>query len=409
MNARVLGIALSLSANAVLAFVVAFRAPHQSLPAETKADALLSTTASAAASASTAEGIEAETWRTLTTGSLADVAARLKAEGFSPRLQRVILSALVRQQFADRHRAIADMIRARPWWKPMLDSGEGSKWIIARQKLLREENDVVDGLIGPDLGSTPYITASRLFRYGNLPPLKLAELDRINSDYGELTSEIRVAAQGIILPEDLEKLRFLEQQNHADIAELLTPEELFEYDLRSSPESWWLRTLTSGMNPSEEEFRALFKARFAFTGLYAGSKYDLMTPEEKQALEKLEPQINEQIKAVLTPDRFAEYQLKSTPEYRATDALAKRLALPPEAAASIVTVQKEITKRAEVIRDNSSLTPFAKNAELGALADEAVARLTPTLGDSGMTAYKQGAGNWLERLRATPAVGTTKG
>jgi hypothetical protein len=334
------------------------------------------------------------------------VAKRLAAEGFPPRLQRVIVHALVAERFADRHRAIADLIGKRPWWKSVWGSDEGAKLIAARQRLQRDEEDAVDAVLGPDLGSTPYITASRAYRYGDLPPATLAELDRINSDYGELMSEIRNGSQGILLPEDREELLFLARQGHADIAQRLTPEQLFEYDLRSSPEGWWLRTITAGMNPSEEEFRALFKVRFAFSAPYSDGLYEYMSAEDKQTLARLEPQLNEQIRAVLTPERFAEYQLKSTPEYRQTDALAKRLALPPNAAASIVTVQNEITKRAGVIRANAALTPLARNAQLGALADEAVARLTPTLGDSGMTAYRQSAGGWLNALR--PAAPSEK-
>jgi hypothetical protein len=410
MNTRIVGITVSLLANVVLVFFVVHRsgsvAPHSAVASSA---ASISAVAPLPTVVSASNRYGPELWQTLSSGSLADIAKRLSAEGFPPRLQRVIVSALVAQQFADRHRAIADLIRGRPWWKAVLDSSEGAKLLAARQRLRQEEADAVDAVLGPDLGSTPYITSSRLYRYGDLPPATSAELDRINSDYGELMSEIRNASQGILLPEDREKLLFLARQGHADIAQRLTPEQLFEYDLRSSPEGWWLRTITAGMNPTEEEFRALFKVRFAFSAPYSDGQYEYMSAEDKQTLARLEPQLNEQIRGVLTPDRFAEYQLKSTPEYRQTDALVKRLALPLEAAASIVTVQNDITKRADFVRANATLTPLARSAQLGALADEAVARLKPTLGDSGMTAYQQSAGRWLNALRPTPVSGTPKG
>jgi hypothetical protein len=355
------------------------------------------------------EAITSETWRTLSSGSLADVAARLKAEGFSPRLQRLIMAALVEQQFAERHRALAEMIRARPWWKGVVDSKEGAKLIAARQKLQRDESDVVDALLGPDLGSTPYITASRLYRYGNLPPGTLAQLDRINGDYGELMGEIKNANAGLMLPADREQLLFLARQNHADIAQLLTPEQLFEYDMRSSPEGWWLRSITASMNPTEEEFRALYKVRSASIAPYSDGQYELMTAEDKAALEKLGPQVEEQIRGVLSPERFAEYQLKTTPEYRATEALVRRLALPDATAATLVVVQKEIAKRADAIRLDPSLSPLVRNARLGALADEAVARLTPTLGDSGLSAYRRTAGQWINALQPPKPSAGPKG
>ncbi|MEO6003887.1 MAG: hypothetical protein ABIZ04_05065 [Opitutus sp.] len=400
MKARAVAITVSLLVNVALVVVLVRRSGGAAdLPAPSPSTKNVPSAEPAPVVVRTIDRSGPEMWKGLASGSIEEIANRLKAEGFPPRLQRVIVRALVAQQFADRHRALADLIRARPWWKAVLDSSEGAKVIAARQRLQREEDDAVDAVLGPDLGSTPYITSSRLYRYGNLPPSTLAELDRINSDYGELMSEIRNASQGILLPEDREKLLFLARQGHADVAQRLTPEQLFEYDLHSSPEGWWLRVLTGGMNPTEEEFRALFKVRFAFSAPYSDGQYEYMTPEDKQTLAKLDPQLTEQIKAVLTPDRFAEYQLKSTAEYRQTDAFAKRFALPANAAATIVTVQNEITKRADAVRANDTLSPVARNAQLGALADEAVARLTPTLGDSSMNAYKQSAGGWLDALR----------
>jgi hypothetical protein len=404
MNARAFGIVVSLLVNAVLVYAVVHRSSPSPFGDAMPGPAVA--TAAAKSAPAEIEVITPETWRTLSSGSLSEVVARLKAGEFSPRLQRLIMAALVEQQFADRHRALADLIRARPWWKGIIDSKEGAKLIAARQKLQRDETDVVDALLGPDLGSTPYITASRLYRYGNLPPATLAQLDRINGDYGELMGEIKNANRGLMLPADREQLLFLARQNHADVAQLLTPEQLFEYDMRSSPEGWWLRTITASMNPSEDEFRALFKVRSASIAPYSDGQYELMTAEDKAAIERLGPQVEEQIRGVLTPERFAEYQLKTTPEYRATEALVHRLALPDAATATLVTVQKEIAKRAEVIRANASLTPVTRNAQLGALADEAVARLTPTLGDSGLSAYRQSAGRWINALQPAPTPPT---
>jgi hypothetical protein len=398
MNARALGIAASLLANAALVYAVV----HRIAPPPPSAAAAISTPArtSVSSAAAVVQSITPQTWQTLSSGSLTEVAARLKAGGFSPRLQRLIIAALVERQFADRHRALADMIRARPWWRDSFV--ENTRLIAARQKLAHEEGDVVDSVLGPDLGSTPYITASRLYRYGNLPPGTLAQLDRINADYGELAGEIKNAADGIMLPADREQLLFLARQNHADVAQLLTPEQLFDYDMRSSPEAWWLRTITASMNPSEEEFRALYKVRSEFIAPYSDGQYQLMTAEDKAAIQQRQSELDDRIRAVLTPERFAEYQLKTTEEYRQTEALVHRLALPDTTAATVVNLQHEITKRADAIRADTSLSAAARDARLGALSSEAVARLTPTLGDSGLAAYRQNAGRWLNTLQPPP-------
>jgi hypothetical protein len=301
------------------------------------------------------------------------------------------------------------MIRARPWWRPLWGS-DGAKLIAARQRLRREEDDVVNALLGPNIEPPEWATASRRYRYGDMPPATLAELDRINADYAELTNEIKQRAQGLFLREDREKLLFLARQAHTDVAQMLTPEQLFEYDIRSSPEGWWLREITSGMDVSEDEFRKLFKVRSVFSSRFSDGQYELMSAEDRAAFAKLEPEMNEQIRGVLTPERFAEYELKTSPEYRQTEGLVRRLALPAEATATIVNVQRELTKRAEAIRADAALSPAARTSQIGALADEAVARLTPTLGDDGMKAYRQGgAGNWMNRLQQPAPADGPKG
>jgi hypothetical protein len=411
MTARAFAIVASLVLN--VAFVCAFFQRDTWTQTESVAPAVRGSGAQRSepvAAAAKTDPAENERWQALSSGSLADVVEQLQSAGFPPRLQRAIMKALVARQFAGRHREIADLIRARPWWRPLWGSDDGAKLIAARQRLRREEDDVVNALLGPNTEPPEWATASRRYRYGDLPPATLAELDRINADYVELANEIKQRSQGLFLPEDREKLLFLARQAHTDVAQLLTPQQLFEYDMRSSQEGWWLRDITSNMDVSEEEFRALFKVRSAFSSRFSDGQYELMSAEDRAAFAKLEPEMNAQIRAVLTPERFAEYELKTSPEYRQTEGLVRRLALPAEATATIVNVQRELTKRAEAIRADATLPPTARTSQLGALADEAVARLTPTLGDAGMKAYRQGgAGNWMNRLQQPAPAGSPKG
>ena len=48
------------------------------------------------------------------------------------------------------------------------------------------------------------------------------------------------------------------------------------------------------------------------------------------------------------------------------------------------------------------LTPDQRNSQFLSLGSEAVARLTPTLGDAGVTAYKQSGGGWINGLLRPP-------
>ncbi|HVU35564.1 MAG TPA: hypothetical protein VHE61_19145 [Opitutaceae bacterium] len=398
-------IALSVFANAVLVFAVVQRSPHwQNFlhygPAGSASKVPGAATAEKKPRAATAKTIPGDTWKNLTQGDLKAIAARLKAEGFPASLQRAIITALVMQQFADRHHALAEMINAQPWWTL---AGFTGKVLAARQKLQRDEKDAVDAILGPDAGSSPLDLAREAHQYGNLSPEKLTALAQINSDYNDLINEIRSKAQGILLPEDREQIAYLQQQQRADVEKLLTPDEMFEYDLRTSPSAGWLRNQLTAFSPTEDEFRALFKIQQAYDAQYANGNFELMTPEQRIARNQGERQLLTQAQAVLAPDRFAELKQKTDPSYMQAAAIANRLQLPASAAADIVAVQKDIMTRATAVRRDQTLTPAQRVSQLNALGSEAVLRLTPTLGPDGVTAYRQSSGGWINQLQRQPA------
>lgn len=402
MNLRPLLIGASLIANVALAIAVSDRTVHwTAVFASAASNAPAATaTASTAAAVPTPPPLDPKVWKGLLGTDLAATLAHLRAEGFPPSMQRAILAALIAEQFADRHKALASMINAEPWWRGNLyGSNSGAKILAARQQLQRDEKEALDNLLGADSGLTAYARAQQIKQYGNLPPEKLSELNRINSDYNELMSEVRNAAQGILLPEDRDKLAYLEKEKRADITAALTPDELFEYDLHNSSTAGSLRYQLAAFNPTEDEFRAIFKVRQAFDAQYANGNFDMMTMDQRRAYGEAQAELTKQIQPLLSADRYAEYQQKTDPAYIQANALVTRLNLPATATSDIVAVQKDITKRASAIRQDNTLSPPDRAVQLKALGDEAVLRLTPTLGDAGIAAYRQSGGYWINTLQ----------
>ncbi len=62
---------------------------------------------------------------------------------------------------------------------------------------------------------------------------------------------------------DREKLALLNRERRADLERVLTPEELFEYDLRQGPTAMRLRSQLAAFQPTEEEYRAIFTVQHA--------------------------------------------------------------------------------------------------------------------------------------------------
>jgi hypothetical protein len=353
-----------------------------------------------------ADAVDPHTWSDLANGDLATVVARLRAAGYPPALQRAILGALITARFADRHKALADLISAHAWWQGNLyGSADGAKIITLRQQIAHDEKAMREQLLGPDPAGSELAHAQQVRQFGDLPVDKMSELSRISSDYDELLAEVRTDSQGILLPEDREKLAYLEQEKRADIVKLLSPDELLAYDMRSSPTAQQLKYQLSAFKPTEAEYTAIFPIAQSFNAQYNGGDNETMTAAQRQQRNAALASVVPDIQAVLTPERATEFKEKTDPAYIQTDALVTRLQLPDTTTAEVVAVQKDYTTRATAIRSDQTLTPDERTVAYNVLGAQATATLAPALGgDAGIAAYKQtGAGGWLNNLTRPPA------
>jgi hypothetical protein len=73
-----------------------------------------------------------------------------------------------------------------------------------------------------------------------------------------------------------------------------------------------------------------------------------------------------------------------------------------------VNVQETIQKQATALRQDRTLTPDQRNAQLAALAQQAQTQLTTALGTQGYDAYKNYGGYWLQNLQPRPRPAVRK-
>jgi hypothetical protein len=85
--------------------------------------------------------------------------------------------------------------------------------------------------------------------------------------------------------------------------------------------------------------------------------------------------------------------------YVNTNKRVERLGLPASATQQVVSLQDDISKRAEGIQKDPSPSPADKSSQLAALADEASTKLTAVLGDTGLAACRQNGAWWLQTLK----------
>jgi hypothetical protein len=328
--------------------------------------------------------------------------ARLRAAGFPSSVVRALVVAQIREDYAARRRALTGNAGDTPFWKN--NQPTDPKVRAALRELNREAEAKISQLLGgPDPDRNLYLSLLDRRTIGDLPPEKAAQLTTIKRDYEEMRSEIYDAFRGgTMLPEDRAKLALLEKEQRADLALVLTPQELEDYDLRASNTASQMRYSLSAFAPTEAEFRAIFKLQQAFD-TQLGSMNAGMTPEQMRARQEGQKALNEQIKAALGPERGADYERANDFSYRQAALVAERLNLPATTANTLWAAKTDFEQRRTALYADASLSPEARRAQTTALQQEALAKVNSLLTARGAEIYQQNGGFWVQQLQARPA------
>ena len=404
-------IGLSVIANVALALVLVQGALEKAAGPGLRPAAKSSETTAAAAEAPSVPQV----WAAVATEDMTVLPDRLRDAGFPPYIVRAIIAAQLHRDFAARRKAIEGAHDAAYWKSEAMDP----KKQLALRQLSREEQKQLRAILGSDADADSYGLIFRDRGLAQLSPEKAEQVRNIVRDYEEQRSDFysSLSMGGAIMfgQAEREKMNAIEKAQHADLAKVLSPQELELYDLMTSNTAQSLRYQLSAFNPTEQEFRALYNLRRDYDErmpVFDG----MMTQEQSRARMDAEKQLNEQIKLALGADRYAEYERATDYNYRQTSRLVARLELPAETTDQLYAVQKEFEqKRRDSMKGVASRDQMA--SVMTALQQEAIAKVTPLLGgDKAVEAYKQYGGQWLTNMvprmpapRPGAAVATPKG
>ena len=198
-----------------------------------------------------------------------------------------------------------------------------------------------------------------------------------------MISQVRAATQGIMLPEDREKLALLEREKRADLAAILTPAELEDYEMRNSTITMRLRGALTLMDATAEEYRAIYRAQLPFTDLLypTGPGMTVYTAETSRQRNEAQKQVSDQIRAALGEQRYAEYSRANNYEYQNLYRVAQRENVPIEAVNRIFYLRTSVTEESMRIHD-SKLAADARTAALQALVADTKAKVIINLGST---------------------------
>lgn len=388
MKPVVLFFSASIIANAVLVAVLATRSATSS-PAAPSSAAIRNTSRSDNPTKSDS---------LLAALASGDVKA-LEAAGVSPALARELAIGRTFSRLAEKVRATQAKKSDGRWWRNragLADPGTREQQLVAR----RELSDALIAAFGDDLG----LTGADQSQFAFLTPQKRDALRRINQDYDEMMAKF--SAGGVQLASDREKLRLLRLERERDIAALLTPEERTDYEMRTSMSGNMVKGRYGDAIESEAEFQKIYALQKAFDEKFSRDALTgRISPEVMRARAEAERQLESDIRAAVGDDRYSALRRASDPDVRTLDSLASRLNLPANTTDNVLASRDTYSAESQRITSDTSLSMPQRREQIQALAAQAKAEITRTLGSEAADAYAQRS-PWMSMLQNGMAYST---
>jgi len=417
MKIPTLLLAGSLAVNAAL--VVAVVRPSMSSGPVSAAEKTAADQAKAGATPGGVGGIHnpaasGDGWNRVQTDDLHALVARLRLAGFPDAVLRAVVGERVKEQFAAKRAAIVGDAKGFQFWKPgnaMINIyGGDPKQRSALRDLAKEQSTMMKTLLGPNPTVDDELTKMLQRRqYGDLPKEKTAQLAQITQDYNDLATQVRNEASDLMLADDRAKLAYLEKEKLADLATLLSPGELEDYQMRASNTAVRLRSQLAGLDLTEDQYRAIYRFQAPVDEKYNNTQGSGMftyngggPPSSRQLAQN---DVVAQVKAVLGEPLGTQYEHAIDPNYQVLSQLTTRLNLPSDSIDHVLGVQKDFEERAQALRQNRTLAPADRQQQLAALGQEASQKVSTALGGArGLEAYRQNGGYWLQNYTPSPAI-----
>jgi hypothetical protein len=351
-------------------------------------------------------------WAALESTNYVTYINNLRAFGTPEETIRDIILTDVAKTYARRKSELRAQSGGYRWWQTSETgeiSDEGDPELKARMdELDAEQHALVQELLGVDFD----VEMARYWggdeeedrAYGFLAEDKRSRVSEVQDRFDELEREIYDRSKGFLLDSDQEQLRQLQQQREAELAQVLTPEELEEFHLRNSPTAAALRAELHGFSPNAEEFRKIFRLQKTFDDRF-NNGFDMGDPAQAEAQvaaqEQAQQALNDEIRRTLGAGRYAEYERAQDADYRALMQFTERFETSPALAARVYEMKTQAERQKLRLESDPNLTPEQRAQVLTAIAQQTEQSVAQLMGGSNSElwqAYQKTGSQWIRGL-----------
>lgn len=270
-------------------------------------------------------------------------------------------------------------------------------------RALTEEKDaLIKELLGVDSkvarGTYNWWDDERKEQLSFLSEDKQEQLRKLQEKFNDERQKIYAETQGYWDEDTQADLKKIHKRELAEMAKFMTPEEIFEYEMRTSDTANNLKRELASLKPTEEEFRELYRLRSAMD--------DYQNPTEEQRKDKdfwsksdtAEKDSTAKMKELLGDERYAEYQRDKDYAYQSLARGAEFLGYDKAAAIKVYDMKGDAEKAANQVRNDQSLTTEQRNEKLKAIRAQTVQAIKENIGEKGYKAYRRQGGYWISNI-----------
>lgn len=352
------------------------------------------------------------TWQQIESADYKQYIANLRAAGCPEETIREIIVTDVNKLYAPREAPFKTLLTVPlPWDGPGTVSysslsEEERRAEIERKKQLREVQLEKRALLKELLNiETPLETVrgwhSRDYEmfeaaFNSLPDNKRELVRQIQENYWQTSDTTSDKFNGLRGPDYLDEYKRNNAERRAALARVLSPQELEDYELKTSSTATRLAAQLNQFNPTPDEFRQIARIKLAIDQPYGGALTadSAEQGENGQGVAARQQEANEKIRQALGEERFAEYQRSQDYNYRSLSNLGERYGLSKEAVLKAFEAQKEANDQIQKIRMDQTLSNEQRTDALRKAQAQSGEYLSGILGEKAYGSFSRRSRNY---------------
>ena len=354
------------------------------------------------------------TWGDIQTDDLKELIRRLRAADCREGIIQDIICGEVDRLFQPRLRAIwPENNQPRPFWKVQswnaAESRKSRDRMRQQQEIQKQKSDLLVSLLGVDpekellkAEGQPDYSAWPNSQLDYLPEAKRDAVQKYLDDFNDQMQDFYTRNQGLWDAQSRAEQKQLQDQEMQGLAQILTPDELRQFELRNSQLANQLSFDLRGLSLTEQQYEDIYDIRKKYgDSIYNWSDAD-NPPEVAGQIQHNKENMDAEIAAALGPNLGKQYQRDQDYSYRQLTSLAARNNLPADTADKIYDDKTTAEQAVKQLQSDPSLTPQQRQAALQQIRTETENTIKKALGDKSYKRYLQSGGWWINNLAPMP-------